>query len=239
MAGGTAAGVVTGPASTLAEIDELVARADTAARTASPAEDANDIVVGAEAPDWDATPGTTSIAVFDTFAAGLGDVLERARLESRLLYGYVEHAVETTYLATSAGLRLRHEQPAGNIGITGKANRPVDVGLGRPADRRLLRRRRARARCGAGQADRLGRSRRGPTSRSVRDAAPADRGGGPVDLRLLRLQRSRRARRPNRVQRSWRRHQGRPADRPARRPAVLGPIARRARCHPVRRRPGQ
>jgi predicted Zn-dependent protease len=132
---GTAAGVVTGPASTLAEIDELVARADDAARTSSAAEDANDIVPGGESPDWTTPPAATSIAVFDTFASGLGEVLERARSESRLLYGYVEHAVETTYLATSGGLRLRHEQPAGNIGITAK---PTDLStsawVGQPTD---------------------------------------------------------------------------------------------------------
>ncbi len=135
VAGGTAAGVVTGPASTLAEIAELVSRADAAARTAAAADDANDIVSGAESPDWATPPGSTSIAVFDAFASGLGDVLGRARTEGRLLYGYVEHAVETTYLATSAGLRLRHEQPAGNIGITAK---PTDLStsawVGQPTD---------------------------------------------------------------------------------------------------------
>ncbi len=133
--GGVAAGVVTGPASTLAEVDDLVARADSAARAASAAEDANDIVGGDQAPDWTAPPGTTSIGVFDTFASDLGEVLDRARAEGRLLYGYVDHAVETTYLATSAGLRLRHEQPAGNIGITAK---PTDLStsawVGRPTD---------------------------------------------------------------------------------------------------------
>jgi predicted Zn-dependent protease len=135
VSGGTAAGVVTGPASTLAEIADLVTRADSAARMSSVAEDANDIVAGAESPEWATPPGTTSIAVFDAFASGLGEVLDRARLERRLLYGYVEHAVETTYLATSAGLRLRHEQPAGNVGITAK---PFDLStsawVGQPTD---------------------------------------------------------------------------------------------------------
>jgi predicted Zn-dependent protease len=135
VAGGTSAGVVTGPAASLAEIDDLVSRADVAARTATAAEDANDIVGGAESPEWAEPPGATSIAVFDSFASSLGDVLDRARAEGRLLYGYVEHAVETTYLATTAGLRLRHEQPAGNIGITAK---PKDLStsawVGQPTD---------------------------------------------------------------------------------------------------------
>ncbi|MEJ7628476.1 MAG: metallopeptidase TldD-related protein [Nocardioidaceae bacterium] len=119
-AGGTAAGVVTEPASSPSEVADLVARADAAARDASAAEDANSVVSGSEAADWDEPPGSTSIDVFDTFASDLGEALSRARLEGRLLYGYVDHAVETTYLATSAGLRLRHEQPSGHVGITGK-----------------------------------------------------------------------------------------------------------------------
>jgi len=134
-AGGTAVGVVTGPASSRVEVDDLVARADAAACDSSAAEDAGDIVSGAESPDWTAPPGTTSIAVFDTFASDLSEVLDRARLEGRLLYGYVDHAVETTYLATSAGLRLRHEQPSGNVGITAKpADLSTSAWVGQPTD---------------------------------------------------------------------------------------------------------
>jgi predicted Zn-dependent protease len=120
VSGGTAVGVVTGPAASLPEVDDLVARAEAAARAGSAAEDAHEIASGEGSADWTEPPGQTSIVVFDRFAADLGDVLSRARAESRLLYGYVDHTVETTYLATSAGLRLRHEQPAGNIGVTGK-----------------------------------------------------------------------------------------------------------------------
>jgi predicted Zn-dependent protease len=121
---GTSVGVATAPASSPAEIADLVARADTAARESGAAEDANEIVAGGETDDWDEPPASTSIDVFETLAADLGEALRRARLESRLLYGYVEHSVATTYLATSAGLRERYVQPTGHIGITGK---PADL----------------------------------------------------------------------------------------------------------------
>jgi predicted Zn-dependent protease len=124
VTGGTSVGVVSGPAATLGDVDGLVERAEAAARAGAAAEDANDIATGEESPDWTTPPGLTSIDVFDGFAADLGDVLSRARAENRLLYGYVDHLVETTYLATSGGVGLRHEQPAGNIGITGK---PTDL----------------------------------------------------------------------------------------------------------------
>lgn len=123
-AAGTAAGVVTQPATSAADIATIVERADAAAREAAPAEDANDIVSGDTSPDWTEPAASTSIDVFDTFAAELAEALNRARLESRLLYGYVDHEVVTTYLATSGGLRLRHVQPTGHVGITAK---PVDL----------------------------------------------------------------------------------------------------------------
>lgn len=121
---GAAVGVVTQPATSLREIGDLVSRADKAAREAGPAEDANEVVAGTESADWTVPPGDTSVAVFAALSRDLGEAFTRARLERRLLYGYVEHDVDTTYLATSAGVRVRHEQPSGHIGVTAK---PTDL----------------------------------------------------------------------------------------------------------------
>jgi len=121
---GTAVGVVTQPVSSMRDVTDLVSRADATARDAAPAEDANDIVSGTESAGWTDPPGVTSVAVFDTLARDLGESFTRARLEKRLLYGYVEHSVDTTYLATSGGVRLRYEQPTGQIGVTAK---PADL----------------------------------------------------------------------------------------------------------------
>ena len=117
---GTSAGVLTQSATTPAQVSALVARADDAARAAAPADDAQPLVSGEADKAWDDQPGQTSIEVFTGLSSALGDALARARQESRLLYGYVEHDVTTSYLASTTGLRLRHEQPTGHIGITGK-----------------------------------------------------------------------------------------------------------------------
>src|SRR6476661_8041458 len=89
--GTAAAGVVTGPAASAADVLALVERADAASAEASPAEDANPIADGSAADDWDQPAATTSISIFDTFAGDLGEVLTQARGEQRLLYGYAEH----------------------------------------------------------------------------------------------------------------------------------------------------
>jgi predicted Zn-dependent protease len=120
-AGKAAAGVVTGSAAAFEQITDLVEAADAAAAEAGPAEDARPLVTGDAQAQWSQPPGTTSITVFDEFAPALGEAFGRARDAKRVLYGYVEHEVTTTYLGSSTGLRLRHEQPTGHIGLTGKS----------------------------------------------------------------------------------------------------------------------
>jgi predicted Zn-dependent protease len=117
---GTAAGVVSRSASGLEQVLDVVAAADEAAGRAGPAEDAQPLADGEAADDWLEPPGETSIGVFETFAPALGEAFGRARADRRVLYGYVEHDVATTYLGSSTGVRRRHVQPSGHVAVTGK-----------------------------------------------------------------------------------------------------------------------
>ncbi|WP_134765967.1 metallopeptidase TldD-related protein [Nocardioides sp. 1609] len=122
---GTATGSVTGSATTQAQVTALVTAADAAARAASPAEDANPLVRDVPAStDWDAAPETTDIHVYDAFAPALGEAFRVADAGRRVLYGFVNHEMTTTYLGSSTGLRLRHVQPTGHYGCTGKTTTP-------------------------------------------------------------------------------------------------------------------
>ena len=125
---GTAAGSVTATAASLDQVTSIVEAADSAAADSTSAEDAADLVPGDAAVDWHEMPGETSIDVYSTFAPALGDAFDRATDEGRILYGFVDHDVTTTYLGSSTGLRLRHVQPTGHYGCTGK-----DKGLTRSA----------------------------------------------------------------------------------------------------------
>jgi predicted Zn-dependent protease len=118
---GAAAAALTRSASTTDEVQAIVEAADAAARAAGPAEDAAPLVEGDEGPDWADPPVPTSISVFDKFAPALGEAFSRARSDDRLLYGYVEHTVNTIFAGSSTGLRRRHVQPTGHVGITGKS----------------------------------------------------------------------------------------------------------------------
>jgi predicted Zn-dependent protease len=118
--GGQATGSMSGSATSLDQVERLVAAADAAARAADPATDAADLVAGSDAADWEAPPDETDVHVFDGFAPALGEAFARARSGARVLYGFVDHRITTTYVASSTGLRLRHVQPTGHYGCTGK-----------------------------------------------------------------------------------------------------------------------
>jgi predicted Zn-dependent protease len=118
---GTAAGVVARSAVTADTLEPLVRSAEQAARDNGQAEDAQPLVPGDSANDWDDPAGETSLAAFRDISPALGEAFGRATTEGRRSYGYVEHSVATTYLGSSAGLRRRHEQPTGHITITAKS----------------------------------------------------------------------------------------------------------------------
>ncbi len=121
---GTAAGVVSRSSAEGEELEALVRAAEDAARRNGPAEDATALITPAESPataGWDDEPSETSIAVFRDFAAGLGEAFGRARANDRLLFGFAEHSNVTTYLGSSTGLRLRHDQPEGKVELNGKS----------------------------------------------------------------------------------------------------------------------
>ncbi|GAA2409074.1 metallopeptidase TldD-related protein [Streptomyces glaucosporus] len=119
---GTASGVVSRSAVTDDDIEPLVRAAEEAARSAGPAEDARPLVEGVPAsPGFTEAPAETSSAVFASFAPALGESFARARAEGRELYGFAHHQVVSTYLGTSTGLRLRHDQPTGTLEVNAKS----------------------------------------------------------------------------------------------------------------------
>jgi predicted Zn-dependent protease len=119
---GTASGVVSRSAVTVDELESLVRAAEAAARGAGPAEDAQPLIGGVpQAPEFTEPPAETSSAVFADFAPALGEAFARARAGGRELYGFANHEMVSTYLGTSTGLRLRHDQPTGTLELNAKS----------------------------------------------------------------------------------------------------------------------
>jgi predicted Zn-dependent protease len=120
-ASGTSAGVLTRAGVDADTIADLVRASEAAARAAGPAEDAQPLVAGDAAADWDTAAPDTSIGVFADFAPALGDAFGAARARGHLLFGYAEHDLTTTYVGTSGGLRRRHTQPTGSVSLNAKS----------------------------------------------------------------------------------------------------------------------
>jgi len=125
-----AAGVVSRAGVRPDQIEDVVREAEHAAAEATPAEDAGELTGAGEpgpfgindgAPGWDDQPGQTEIGVLRDFAAALGQTLRAAEGASRKLYGFAEHQMASTFLGTSAGLRLRHDQPTGRVELNAKS----------------------------------------------------------------------------------------------------------------------
>ncbi len=119
---GVSAGSMSGAAITADQISALVKSADASARATGAAEDASPLVPGHVDHDWSLPPATTDIGVYANLAPRLGAAFEKASHEKRVLYGFVDHQVETTYLGSSSGLRLRHAQPMGYVSCTAKTS---------------------------------------------------------------------------------------------------------------------
>ena len=118
--GGMAAGrgsssvAVTDPA----QLDELVAAAEAAARDAGPAADATPLPepTGDRRELGRRRPTATSIGVFARLAEGLAEVLAGPQRH----YGFASHELRTTWLGTSTGVRRRWVQPTGSVELNAK-----------------------------------------------------------------------------------------------------------------------
>lgn len=98
-------------------IAALVAASAHAATTAPEARDGAPAVTGAGLPaDWEDDVPVTGCDVFGGLASSLAGGFRGADR----LYGFARHELDTTFLATSTGVRRRYTQPTGTVEINAK-----------------------------------------------------------------------------------------------------------------------
>jgi len=121
VADGIAAGTVTQEIAGAEDVNAVVSAAEYLAQAARPAEDVAPMVENYDHNDvWEEPPETTSIDVLGELAKGLGVALDSADAARQLLFGFAEHAVGTTYLGSTTGLRRRGVQRTGRLEVNGK-----------------------------------------------------------------------------------------------------------------------
>ena len=155
--------------------------------TPGPAEDAQPLVEPDRRPPTSRTRAEeTSSAVFAAVRAGARRGVRPGRgRAARAVRLRQPRAGRPRYLGTSTGLRLRHDQPTGQLELNGKSpdyGRSAWVGPVAPGTSRTS----TRPRSTRELTQRLGwaRARGRAARRAVRDAAAADRGRRPDDLPL-------------------------------------------------------
>ncbi|MEV5749326.1 metallopeptidase TldD-related protein [Actinoallomurus sp. NPDC052308] len=124
-ADGVSTGVMSRAGVTPDQVEDLVRAAERAAADNAPAEDATALIEAAEAGPsgrWEDPPAETSIGVFEGFAPSLGEAFAAAEGNARRLYGFAEHSMNTTFLGTSTGLRLRSDEPTGKVELNAKSD---------------------------------------------------------------------------------------------------------------------
>jgi predicted Zn-dependent protease len=128
---GASAGVVSRSGVRDDQITDLVREAEQGAADGSPAADAQPLTapgrlaagsVGLSgSAGWDDPVTGTGIGAFSSFAPALGAAFNVAASGGRKLYGFAEHSLTSTFLGSSSGLRLRHDQPAGQLELNAKS----------------------------------------------------------------------------------------------------------------------
>ncbi len=120
---GTSVGVVSGDGVDLDEVRAVVVASEDAARQSGPSRDAAPLLDGPADDDYDAPAAATEIGVFARLADELAQAFQADR--AALFYGFAEHRLETTWLASSTGLRRRWVQPTGTVELNGKIARDL------------------------------------------------------------------------------------------------------------------
>jgi predicted Zn-dependent protease len=110
-------GVVSGNGVDRDEVRAVVAASEVLARQSGPAWDAAPLIQGAADDDFAMPAATTEIGVFTHLTDQLAAAFQGSE---ELLYGFAEHRLDTTWLASSTGLRRRWVQPTGTVELNGK-----------------------------------------------------------------------------------------------------------------------
>lgn len=121
-ADGTSVAAVSRAVTTPEEMTCLVRDSDEAARHSSPAEDAVPLLGPTNDPSYDDDPASTSVDVFTEFAPALGEAFRACARRDELLFGFAEHQLSSSFVASSTGLRRRFDQPDGRVEINGKSH---------------------------------------------------------------------------------------------------------------------
>jgi predicted Zn-dependent protease len=117
--GGLAAGVAIQSGDV--DVAAMAAAAAEDARSSPPSPDAFALVEAAADRSYEERPAEGDLSGFGPILDSLGGAFEDAESSSRVLSGFVDHQLDTTYLGSTTGLRRRHVQPTGTLQMVARS----------------------------------------------------------------------------------------------------------------------
>lgn len=119
VSGGVATGMSSGQIRSRSDVESLVAASKASAISAGPAVDAMDLVQGPTDADFADSAAVLDVSEISHISAGLADVFAHREQE---FFGYAEQSLDTTYVGTSSGTRMRYSERTSRFELCAKSS---------------------------------------------------------------------------------------------------------------------
>lgn len=119
LAGGVATGMSSGQFRSRSDIEALVEASKASAISAGPAVDAMDLVAGPNHPDFMEPCEVLDVSEIAHVSSGLSKIFADP---SRHFFGYAEQSLDTTYVGTSSGTRMRYSERTSRFELCAKSH---------------------------------------------------------------------------------------------------------------------
>jgi len=119
VSGGVASGMSSGQIRSRDDVEALVAASKASAISAGPSIDAIDLVSGPQHSDFNNPASALDVAEISHISNGLSEIF--GHRESQF-FGYAEQSLDTTYVGTSSGTRMRYSERTSRFELCAKSH---------------------------------------------------------------------------------------------------------------------
>lgn len=116
--GGVASGMSSGQIRSRDDVEALVLASKASAKSAGPSVDAMELVTGPQHIDFIEPATSLDVAEISHVSNGLTDVFSHSGME---FFGYAEQSLDTTYVGTSSGTRMRYAERSSRFELCAKS----------------------------------------------------------------------------------------------------------------------
>jgi predicted Zn-dependent protease len=119
VSGGVATGMSSGQFRSRSDVEELVAASKASALSAGPAVDAMELVLGPVDSSFSELAESLDVTEVSHVASGLTEIFANQEQE---FFGYAEQSLDTTYVGTSSGTRMRYSERTSRFELCAKSH---------------------------------------------------------------------------------------------------------------------